>query len=49
MLKELDEKRQALKEIEDAIPDINQEIMKMDMLKSYVSQTTHANLLLEKK
>lgn len=37
MLKELDEKRQALKEIEDVIPDINQEIMKMDMLKSYVS------------
>ncbi|XP_047359274.1 coiled-coil domain-containing protein 40 isoform X1 [Vespa velutina] len=35
MLKELDEKRQALKEIEDIIPDINQEIMKMDMLKSY--------------
>lgn len=37
MLKELDEKRQALKEIEDIIPDIDQEIMKMDMLKSYVS------------
>ncbi|XP_014598615.1 PREDICTED: coiled-coil domain-containing protein 40 [Polistes canadensis] len=35
MVKELDEKRQALKGIEDTIPDIDQEIMKMDMLKSY--------------
>ncbi|KAK2586864.1 hypothetical protein KPH14_009802 [Odynerus spinipes] len=34
-VRELDEQRQTLKSIEDAIPDLDQEIMKMEMLKSY--------------